>query len=166
VSPFFQRLATGPTMVSTVAEILDAPTIRLFSSTAWMKPAHIGPPKPPHQDAAHWLHVSPCEFVTCWVAFDASTAVNGCVYFQPGSHQGPILPHIRIGELLIDNFCTDTGVPAQLNPGDASLHLGRTVHWSGPNTSTHPRRGVAFTFCRGDASSTNADLGAMDLMQT
>lgn len=158
LSPLFLDIASSESLVTLVQAALECDSVRLFTSTAWMKPSSVGAPKPPHQDEAHWLHVQPSRFVTCWIAFDTATVTNGCLTFEPRSHRGPIHWHVRDGSDFVIPKWECAGVPVELEAGDASLHMGRTVHWSAANHSATDRRGVAFAYCRGDATSTDVDL--------
>ena len=70
--------------------------------------------------------------------------------FVPGSHKLEILPHHSIGhdvrvhgleldETLVESV-TRGAVACPLPPGGATIHLNRTLHYAGPNTSNIPRR--------------------------
>ncbi|WP_322762975.1 phytanoyl-CoA dioxygenase family protein [Frankia sp. Cr2] len=142
---FFLELAERRDLLLPVAAVLGGGGIRLHTSTVWMKPPG-GEMKPPHQDAPHWLHVDPPLFVTCWVAIDDSTCDNGCLNFCRGSHRWGRLPHRRETDLVVMDFDTAGGVSVPLSAGDCTFHLGTTVHWSGPNLTESPRRGVAFAY--------------------
>lgn len=167
-SAALSQLAASPALLRLVGDVLQTTEVRLLQSTAWMKPAGVGTPKPPHQDAAHWLHIAPLDFVTAWVALDSADESNGCLYFSPTPWDGPLYRHERVfdhvetGDLTIPGWDVASGEPAVLAVGDASIHGGRTVHWSGPNDSGRQRRGVAFSYCRGDATSrAGLDLGSL-----
>ncbi|MEV6061787.1 phytanoyl-CoA dioxygenase family protein [Nocardia asteroides] len=141
--------------------------VRLVAVTAWMKPATTGAPKPPHQDAAHWLHMAPLEFVTIWIAIDRADIANGCLHFVPDSHRSGVHHHVRSTQdgasaLVIPDW-REAGEPVELEPGDASAHLGTTVHWSGRNATGVPRRGIGFSYCRADARSSLPELDIRSL---
>ncbi|GAD87802.1 phytanoyl-CoA dioxygenase family protein [Nocardia asteroides NBRC 15531] len=144
-----------------------ATDVRLVAVTAWMKPATTGTPKPPHQDAAHWLHMTPLEFVTVWISIDRAGIDNGCLYFVPDSHRSGVHRHVRstrddAAGLIIPEW-SGAGTPVELEPGDASAHLGTTVHWSGRNSSAEPRRGIGFSYCRADVRSSLPELDIRSL---
>lgn len=42
-----------------------------------------------HQDASY-LHVEPIKLAGIWIALEDATIENGCLYFIPGSHKGPL----------------------------------------------------------------------------
>lgn len=134
----------------------DTNEVTLFASTAWLKPAG-GTPKPPHQDAAHWTHVIPTDFLTVWIALDPSTVDNGGVHYLPMGGDRTLRRHVR-GDV---DYVLDTpvqkalGLTEDLQPGDASVHTGFAIHWSEPNTSTRPRRGLALAFAHPDIDSSD-----------
>ncbi|MQA87281.1 MAG: hypothetical protein GEV03_22300 [Streptosporangiales bacterium] len=144
---FFATLARDNRILDLVQEI-TGPDIKLHASIGWMKPPHIGSPKSPHQDSAYWTHVEPPEFVVCWIAIDPATADNGCLNFLPGSHRRGILPHAMLEEWRVpeENVPYDQAVAVPVPAGGASFHSGKTVHWSGPNHTPHPRRAISFAY--------------------
>lgn len=77
-----------------------------------------------------------------WIALDAATADNGCLYYGRGSHL------VEYSKGVFNDFDTSspTAVPAEMAPGDAVVHDALTVHWSGVNHSGRPRRAVSFFY--------------------
>lgn len=144
---FFSQLSRHERTLDLIQEVIG-PDIKLHASIGWMKPAHVGSPKSPHQDSAYWTHIAPPEFVVCWVALDEATTDNGCLHFAPGSHQYGIVSHAMQGELRVpdEGVSYRQAVAAPVPAGGASFHFGTTVHWSGPNHSSFPRRAVSFAY--------------------
>jgi phytanoyl-CoA hydroxylase len=160
--PFFADLARHDRILDLV-ETVAGPDIKLHASIGWMKPAQIGSPKTPHQDSAYWTHVCPPEFIVCWIAIDDAGQDNGCLHFIQGSNQDGILPHEILGELRVPEKHVDYSrtEAAAVRAGGASFHLGTTVHWSGRNTSDHPRRAVSFAYMSARCKCSEQYVGRM-----
>uniref|UniRef100_A0A1I8IXG9 Phytanoyl-CoA dioxygenase family protein n=1 Tax=Macrostomum lignano TaxID=282301 RepID=A0A1I8IXG9_9PLAT len=113
------------------------------------KPPQSNTPTPWHADAAYWLDMPDKRAVSCWLAVDATWLDNGCMWFGPGSHRRPLLPHRSAAAgthvLTCDGSEAD-GVPCELQPGDCTLHSGQTLHYSRGNTSDCWRRGYVMNF--------------------
>lgn len=78
---------------------------------------------------------------TIWIALDPCGPENGCLYFLRGSHRDDNPEMWDLGE--VDELMSHPdAVPAELKPGDASIHFSKTIHWSGRNKSRKPRRGL------------------------
>ena len=103
-----------------------------------------------HQDLTY-LHLEPHDGVTAWLALTPSTPHTGCMRMIPGSHKDGIQPHhdtFATDNILtrgqnIDQVDESAEVGIILQPGQISLHHGRTIHGSGPNTGTDRRMGFA-----------------------
>ena len=119
---------------------------------AIFKPAGIGAPTPWHQDEAYWDPQWQYYNVSFWMPLQEATIENGCLWFVPKSHYWEILPHRSIGndprihglELAVDNAeqVTKSAVPCPLKPGGVTIHLNRTLHYSGPNKTDIARRAL------------------------
>ncbi len=117
------------------------------------KPPGTDSPTPPHQDN-YYFCLKPPNVVTIWLALDPVDDENGCLRYVAGSHLRGIRPHARTGVLGFSQGITDYGsddlareVPIHLQPGDAVVHHGNTIHRAEPNRSpTRHRRGFAMVF--------------------
>lgn len=149
-NPFFMGIARHPKIVSLAEELLGRP-LRLYSSQLFAKPAEVGSTVPLHQDMPYWPF-EPHELLSCWIALDDSTLENGCVRFMAGSHKLGVLRHVpsRVqGNSLKLEDERIAGFPeyaAQVPRGSCVLHHCLTAHWSGPNRSLHPRRGLIMVY--------------------
>jgi ectoine hydroxylase-related dioxygenase (phytanoyl-CoA dioxygenase family) len=83
---------------------------------------------------------------------DANTE-NGCMWFSPGSHRLGVLPHRspdndpRVHALeCVGAFNAEAAIACPIPAGAATAHLGRTLHFAGPNRSDGPRCAYIFTF--------------------
>lgn len=146
-SSLYKKVAASQPIVGPALKYFNE-SVRLHTSTVWLKPGKTGQAKPPHQDAPHWNHIQPPLFFTSWLALDKTSIDNGCLWYQKGSHKLGPLHHVRTNEFQIIDFDKNTSnaIPMLLEPGDIAYHIGDTVHWSEPNKTTTQRRGVAFCF--------------------
>ncbi len=145
-------------------EVLDlvepilGPDIALFASHFICKPRGNGKRVPWHEDSHYWqTMISPMEVVTVWLAIDPSTKVNGCMYVIPRTHNtgkrgfsdyydlkpGEAVFNDEISESQRD---TSRAIPVELEAGQCSLHDGRIIHGSEPNTSNIRRCGYTMRY--------------------
>lgn len=106
-------------------------------------------PTPWHQDAAYWVSMPDKRAVSFWLALDPATTENGCMWYVPGSHLGPLRPHrfagAKGGALMCD--CSESeGVAMPIMPGTAILHHGGTLHYSRGNSTGTDRRAFIVNF--------------------
>lgn len=110
------------------------------------KPAHTSGETPWHQDEAgsygSFLHV---QKVHWWLPLQSANESSGALQFVRGSHKGPLHRHyLRSTEpslqLEILRSVDHGDIVRPCYPlGAASIHLPRTLHYSGPNESDHSR---------------------------
>jgi len=152
----FRWLLSDP--VLDLVEPIIGPDIALFSSHFICKPKGNGKRVPWHEDSAYWkTMISPMEVVTVWLAIDPSTTVNGCMSVIPRTHEGPkkgfsdydpVDPSKNVFSIEITKTQRDESraVPCVLQPNQASLHDGRLIHGSEPNTSSIRRCGYTMRY--------------------
>lgn len=95
----------------------------------------------PHRDQDMWpIHAPGVEYLinVMW-PFTPYTAENGATRIWPGSHR-------RQDEMLIGE---EEAVAAAMNPGDALVFLGSTLHGGGANTTSQARRGMIISYSLG-----------------
>lgn len=113
---------------------------------AILKPALIGSETPWHQDEAYWDPATAYNSMSIWIPLQEATLENGCMWFLPGSHRMDVQPHHpinhdpRIHGLEIDSADVSNAVACPIPAGGATIHHSRTLHYTGPNRSPHPRR--------------------------
>jgi chlorinating enzyme len=141
-----------------LVEPIIGPNIALFSSHFICKPKGNGKRVPWHEDSAYWkTMISPMEVVTVWLAIDPSTTVNGCMYVIPRTHEGPrkgfsdydpvdSAHNVFPTEITKSQRDESKAVPCVLQPNWASLHDGRLMHGSEPNTSAIRRCGYTMRY--------------------
>lgn len=104
---------------------------------------------PWHQDEAYWMNMPDKRAVSCWLALDDATRDNGCMWFVPGSNQQNVRPHryaAKEGGALVCDVADGEGIAVELAAGSCTFHHGRTLHYSGGNTSTRQRRAFIINF--------------------
>ena len=116
----------------------------MFADTAFMKPARHGIAAAPHQDTAFWPKLTP-NALNFWLAVDAATEENGCLWVVPGSHDKD-LPHhsdpVMSWYLAEDQADFSQQIPIELAAGSAIFFDSGLIHRSYPNRSEHNRRSM------------------------
>jgi ectoine hydroxylase-related dioxygenase (phytanoyl-CoA dioxygenase family) len=162
------RLATTLTFerCAAVAERLLGGSVQHRFDHAIHKPPFNGAATPWHQDdaydhesavdgrAALWALERKYLGVHFWVPLQDVTREMGCMEFIPGSHCGVLARHHRRdglrGAHALELVGVDTthAVACPIRAGDATVHLGRTAHYTGPNRTATPRMAWVLVFGR------------------
>jgi ectoine hydroxylase-related dioxygenase (phytanoyl-CoA dioxygenase family) len=117
-----------------------------------LKPARVGHETPWHQDEAYWDVTKIYKAVGVWMPLDPATVESGCLHFVPGSHLGEVLKHRHIGDdpavhgLWTDEADGTGSVAVPVEPGGATFHHPRMLHYAGPNRTDRDRRAWATEF--------------------
>ena len=114
---------------------------------------HTNTPTPWHQDMAYWIKLPDVRSLSVWAALDEATVDNGCMWYVPGAHKKPLREHWEAGKgggALECDASEEEGVPVELPPGSAVLHVGAALHYSRGN-STGARRRAFIVNCRPQA---------------
>jgi len=106
-----------------------------------------------HQDEAYSQEPIPLRSIHFWIPLQAVTESNGCMWFIPGSHRGPLLPHrllnsrtdglnrkVAGGTLVTDNVDSSNAVACPLAIGGVTVHHPLTLHYTGANQSDSVRK--------------------------
>jgi ectoine hydroxylase-related dioxygenase (phytanoyl-CoA dioxygenase family) len=162
--PELAKLALAPALLDTVSALLG-PDLVLLSTALFTKypveeagAQYVGA----HQDLKYW-GIVPLIAASAWVSLDGAGPHNGAMFFLPGSHRAGLLEHgrgDRATNVLKDNqdiALTEEQrsrlVQSHLQPGQASVHDGLTVHFSPPNESQGRRAGLAVIFVTPEVGS-------------
>ncbi|HWB53163.1 MAG TPA: phytanoyl-CoA dioxygenase family protein [Tepidisphaeraceae bacterium] len=137
-----------------LVEPIIGPDIALFSSHFICKPKGNGKKVPWHEDSFYWRGMmEPMEVVTVWLAIDPSKKENGAMQVIPRTLHGyseydPVDPNANVFPTEIKKHMRDDSkaVTLELDPNHASLHDGRLMHGSPPNTSTLRRCGYTMRY--------------------
>jgi len=143
--PVVREIAESSSLNAVLTEIYgESP--RLFKDKLILKPPG-SPGYPWHQDYISWPFF-PESFVTVMVALDEARSDNGCLEIVRGSHKrGYLSP--RDGDfhdLPEAGLTAEDRIKTPLSPGDAVIFGCYTVHGSGPNRSTSPRRQLYLSY--------------------
>jgi len=141
-----------------IVEPILGPDIALFSSHFICKPRGNGQRVPWHEDSHYWkTMIAPMEVVTVWLAIDPSTKVNGCMNVIPRTHntgkQGfSDYYDLKPGEAVFNDEIQaaqrdpSKAIAIELEANQCSLHDGRIIHGSAPNTSSIRRCGYTMRY--------------------
>lgn len=131
-----------------IAQALLGPGASVGVAHAILKPARHGAPTPWHQDEAYWDPNLDYQSISIWVPLQDTSVEMGCMQFIPGSHIGEVREHqpiggdIRVHGLECLSVDDSEAVPCPLGAGGCTIHLGRTLHYAGPNQTDTPRRAL------------------------
>jgi phytanoyl-CoA hydroxylase len=125
-------------------------SVSLVQEMALVKRHGSGGEKPPHADGAYFQISNPERLIGCWLAADAATPDNGCMFFLPESHAGSKFrevagsvgpPHHALLDCQVPDTVWDasSAVCVELAPGDAVFFTGLTLHGTPPNLSEADR---------------------------
>jgi ectoine hydroxylase-related dioxygenase (phytanoyl-CoA dioxygenase family) len=107
-----------------------------------------------HQDSSYEQWAVPCEWVSCWIALEDTTAAQGTVEYVRGSHRwsrkwgmieqfhGPDDPQAELRQAAAANGVAPEIVPVEVPAGGGAFHHGWTWHGSDVNRSALPRRSL------------------------
>ncbi|WP_018616753.1 phytanoyl-CoA dioxygenase family protein [Segetibacter koreensis] len=158
----------NPAFIIAASQLLGDKPVRFWHDQIFYKPAKQGGVVAWHQDYSYWTRTKPIAHITCWCALDDATEENGCLQYIPGSHKWGLLPKpVIAGDLHgIREFLSeeqkkqfDNAQFAPLKAGEAIFHHSLTLHGSGENKSSRPRRAfVINAFADGVVSDSNEPL--------
>ncbi|MEM7171846.1 MAG: phytanoyl-CoA dioxygenase family protein [Pseudomonadota bacterium] len=153
VLPFVDEIMRLPSIIGPVSEILG-PDLLVWSCNMFVKEARTPHYVSWHQDLTYW-GLDALEEVTAWVALSPATVESGCMRFVAGSHRSEIVPHrdtfqdenlLTRGQEMTVTVDESAAVDVVLQPGEVSLHHGRTFHASHGNRSGDRRIGIAIRY--------------------
>jgi ectoine hydroxylase-related dioxygenase (phytanoyl-CoA dioxygenase family) len=137
-----------------IAHQILGPGLENTLEHAILKPASAGAATPWHQDDAFSRKGTGfTKVISIWMPLQDATPANGCMKYVPGSNHGPLYPHRSPGNdpsvhgLEVTTKVDETAAQhAPVNAGGAVIHLSRTLHAAGVNTSAEPRRAYILGF--------------------
>ncbi|HWC52800.1 MAG TPA: phytanoyl-CoA dioxygenase family protein [Chitinophagaceae bacterium] len=168
ISPGLHDVLWNPRFVIAASQLLGNMPVRFWHDQIFWKPPKQGGVVAWHQDYSYWTRTTPIAHLTCWCGLDDATKENGCLQYIPGSHKWGLLPKpVIAGDLHgIKDFLNDEQKERFENPqyaevkaGEAIFHHSLTLHGSGANASSRPRRAfVINVFADGVVSDSNDTL--------
>jgi ectoine hydroxylase-related dioxygenase (phytanoyl-CoA dioxygenase family) len=136
-SAFFQRALC-------ISQEILGPSARLLFDHCIIKPPFNDTATTWHQDCAYARPITlSARRLHWWLPLQEATRENGCMEFVPGSHLGKVLAHhpraARAHALQTQLPANAVPVACPLPMGGATVHLPKTLHYTGPNNSPAPR---------------------------
>jgi ectoine hydroxylase-related dioxygenase (phytanoyl-CoA dioxygenase family) len=154
------ELVAYPTIAATAAVLAGAASIRLWHDQLLCKPASAagaGTSVGWHTDRQYWLTCSSTEMLTAWVGFHDVDERSGSVSFLDGSHRWNVTGLDFFDQDLgrLEAAVASQGFPidrrsTSMRRGQVSFHHCGTVHGSGPNQGSEPRRSLVIHLQPGD----------------
>ena len=143
-----------------IATQLVGPDVDLYWNQSVFKQPEGKREFPWHQDDGY-TPVTPSPYLTLWLALNDATPENGCISVLPGSHKGGLAPHhpSPIGLVCHEADDPDQGVPVPVKAGSMAVFQSLTMHKSGVNTSTGPRKAYIIQYSA--AGLRHAETGAL-----
>jgi phytanoyl-CoA dioxygenase PhyH len=139
---------------------LLGPVSRSFDH-AIVKSPHNESVTPWHQDAAYinpWPRAFQMGRLHFWIPMQDVTEENGCMVFVAGSHKHPLRVHKAMKSVENKNVLATTApaegrrVACPVALGGFTIHTPRTLHFTGRNATSRPRKAWIIHFSRfGDA---------------
>ena len=138
-----RRIVFDRRFAAAAAKLLGVPSVRLYHDQALFKPPG-GARTPWHQDRYYWP-LDTDRTVTMWLPLVDVAEEMGPMIFASGSHR-----HLPQGDIAIsagtdrrlEELINAKGWPrwtAPIAAGDATFHLGSTLHSAGANESAQTR---------------------------
>lgn len=158
----------NPRFLVAASQLLGNVPVRFWHDQIFWKPPKQGGVVAWHQDYSYWTRTKPVAHLTCWCGLDDATKENGCLQYIAGSHRWGLLPKpVIAGELQgIKDFLNeeqkkqfDNPQYAEVKAGEGIFHHSLTLHGSGANKSSKPRRAfVINAFADGVTSDSDEPL--------
>lgn len=143
LSDVARRVVFARRFAGVAARLLGVPSVRLYHDQTLFKPPGSGR-TPWHQDRWYWP-LDTDRSVTMWLALVDVDEERGPMRFASGSHRATEVGNAGISEVndrKLAALIEERGWPVATGPlaaGDATFHLGGTLHSAGANTSRNVR---------------------------
>lgn len=149
--PYFRDLYNGENFIAAASRLLGGPA-RPPSVHQLNKPAKVGKPTQPHQDAAY-LSFPPGNSLTLWLALEAAASDNGAMIYLRGSHLRGLQPHYDNGSnyfakelAAYEGYGSPDEIRVCAAPGDLLAHHSLTIHRTEDNRTERSRNALIADF--------------------
>ena len=156
VSELFGAFVKDPRLADVVGELVGE-NVKSFASQFFVK--HAGMPGNAWHQDENFVPTRDRSMCTAWIALDAATEENGCLYMIPGSQKSGVLypmrphnnPNLDRAEECYDFEGIETAVPVVLRPGSCVFFSGYILHSSSTNTlKSGFRRALLYQYTRAE----------------
>ena len=145
LDPVFDEFSHSAALAE-IARRLGKRDAAIIQSMYIFKPPRIGGEVVCHQDSTY-IYTEPESCTGFWFALEDATVDNGCMFFIPGEHRGPLKKrNHRIGEFSLQTDTLDDTpwpehlkLPAEARAGTLVVFDGRAPHLSAANRSDRSR---------------------------
>ena len=135
----FSRMLLNEPLLSAVESLIGS-NIQLHHTKLVVKPPERGAPFPMHQDYPYFPHERH-TMLAASIHLDDTNVQNGCLRVVPGSHLGGPLNLDASGLFLRpEDYPMEEQLACPAAAGDVIVFNYLTIHGSGLNTSSGPRR--------------------------
>lgn len=142
------------------AGLLGVEKVRLYHDQALFKEPG-GGHTPWHQDKYYWP-LDTDKMITMWMPLVDIDEQMGMITFASGSHALGAIDNVPISdesEQFYDRYVSEKSFPienaAEMKAGDATFHLGWTIHSAGPNRSAKMREVMTIIYFADGAKITD-----------
>ena len=139
-----KRFVFDTHFAQTAADLLGVEKVRLYHDQALFKEPG-GGHTPWHQDEFYWP-LDSNKMITMWMPLVDVDEKMGLIKFASGSHKHFAVKSVEISDEseafyseYISQHSFSVDGPSKMFPGDATFHLGWTIHSAGPNLSDRMR---------------------------